>query len=141
MTDTTEPTAETPSAPSPAEETTPETPGEAAKYRKRLRETEGERDRLAGELDAARVSIVRQAAEHTRGFDMTAFEVAGFDLPALFDETGAFDREAFAAQVDTLRTEKPYVFDRGPIIPGQGKTPSSPGRLNNWQSAFAPTRD
>lgn len=66
---------------------------EAAKYRRKLRATERERDGLADQLTAAR----RQLAEQASGLQAPAgLWAAGTEVDSLFGEDGQLNREALA---------------------------------------------
>ena len=73
---------------------------EAAKYRRRLREAETERDSAREQMDALR----RQVAESASGLDKpAALWAAGVSLDDLFTDQGTLDHDAITAAVETVR--------------------------------------
>ncbi|HVL06419.1 MAG TPA: hypothetical protein VM388_10540 [Acidimicrobiales bacterium] len=112
------------------EEETPNT--EAAKYRRRLRETEAERDALAANLDATRRQVVeRLVVDHTgpRLGDPKDLWLAGVELAELVDaETGAVDPDKVAAAQARVLADHPTwrVHQLGDI--GQGVRAGRPGQ-------------
>lgn len=107
-----EPQADEPQAEDQADE--PEERGElgkvrreAAGYRRRLRDTEGERDRLAGQVEAMQRSEVERVAGRglASGSDLWA---AGVDLVGLRDDDGALDESRVAAAVDGVLATRPH---------------------------------
>ena len=81
---------------------------EAAKYRKRLREAEGERDRLSAQLDAVR----RREAERLAGegglADAADLWRDGLNLDFLLGEDGTVDPEKVAAAGQDLLSRHPH---------------------------------
>ena len=90
------------------------TGAEAAKYRRRLRETEAERDALAARVEALQRAEVERVAADTLARP-EALWAAGTDLAALLTEDGAVDPEAVAQAVTDAR-------DRLGLAPAQ-RTP------------------
>lgn len=111
---------------------------EAAKYRRRLRDTEAERDTLREQLDAARRAIVEtHAAQHLT--KPSALWVTGASVDALLDTDGNIDptlvEEACSLARDQLGAERPgYAPDDA-----QGARSAMPARTG-WTDAFAPKR-
>lgn len=71
--------------------------GEAARYRRRLRDTEAERDALAEHLEGTRRSLL----EHVVGGKLDLFlRVSGSTLADYFDETGALNAAALETAQD-----------------------------------------
>ncbi|MGI9079742.1 MAG: hypothetical protein ACR2GF_02790 [Acidimicrobiales bacterium] len=122
--------------PDPAEgkpETADEPTGnaEAARYRRRLRDAEAERDTATAALDLARRQLVERAASEVtsaRLGDPSDLWRAGAELADLVDEAGAADSEKVAATTARVIAEHPtwraYSFPdlgqgaRGPTSPG-----------------------
>lgn len=108
---------------------------EAARYRRRLRDVEGERDALAGQLAALR----RQVAEHhatglARPSDLW---LAGTDVSDLLDDQGAVDPAKVAAAVNTVRREHPHWGKTADL--GQGAR-GVPAHQPGFEKAFSPPR-
>jgi hypothetical protein len=102
---------------------------EAAGYRRRLRETEAERDVLAARVNAWRTAEVdRLAAEHlARGADL--LELGGVDVEQLLDDAGMVDVERVGAEVAGLLETRPYLARRrfaGSADSGVRATPPAP---------------
>lgn len=111
--------------------------GDAAGYRRRLRDVEAERDALAVERDAlaervtARQRADVEALAARRLVDGSDLWTAA-DLPDLLDEAGELDEEKVAAAVEALAATKPhYRRSNGDI--GQGVR----GEPLKAQSSFA----
>lgn len=83
-------------------EKTPETANsEAAKYRRQLRDTEAERDTLAGQLKTARENIVTHMLSKSPA-TLDAITAAGYEIDSLLDDDGNIDQEKLdAAAADT----------------------------------------
>jgi hypothetical protein len=139
------PTSSTPATDdtdTPTPDTPPQTPvdapedREAAKYRRRLRDAEAERDGLREQLTAVR----RQAAEDASGLAKPAsLWLAGVEVDSLFDAAGRLDPVRLTEAVKTAtaalglaqapRTPKPD--------PSQGKGASRP--RDQFATAFGPS--
>jgi hypothetical protein len=119
-TTTTEVTAET------ADETSPNK--EAAKYRTRLRETETERDRLAGIVSTMQTREVERLAGDVLANGADLLELGGIDLADLLDDDGRPDAEKVEAAARTILETRPYLAaSRGPRPdPSQGAKPAAP---------------
>ena len=80
----------------------------AASYRRRLRDTEGERDRLAEQVAGYQRREVEALAERGRGHDRLAsgtdLWVAGVRVADLLDESGAVDPDKAHAAVAAVLT-------------------------------------
>jgi hypothetical protein len=117
---------------SPAEE--PEDQGdpaaaarrEAASYRRRLRDAEGERDRLAERVAGYQRRDVEALAEQGHGHDRMAagsdLWTGGVQLADVLDEAGAIDPERVQAQVAAVLSERPHWRKNiwAPVDVGQG---------------------
>lgn len=100
---------------------------EAARYRKRLRETEGERDQLAERLNAMRRTEVERLAGDTLRVP-SALWASGVDLADLLDEQGNIDqakvKAAAASALDSLGLER----RRQNHVPREGSYAAARGR-------------
>lgn len=133
MTDTetnTDP-AEGPEVP-PAEPTEPTEPAvetepkgtaarDAARYRRQLRDTEAERDTLAGQLDAVRRAQVADAAK-AAGVAADAVWASGRTPADLIDDAGVIDPGKLTEALDAARTTFGAVLPTVPSTDGQGDT-------------------
>jgi hypothetical protein len=137
-TEATEPEPTAPEATPPESEPTDKPSREAAKYRTQLREAEAQRDSLAERVTAMQRAEVERLAASKLAKPQGVW-TNGAQLADLLDDEGAVDPlkvgEAVAAAVDANGLEQRRS---GPIIPGQGKQPSAPAKLNTWEQAFAP---
>ncbi|WP_255783414.1 hypothetical protein [Mycobacteroides abscessus] len=79
---------------------------EAAKYRRRLRETEAQRDTLAAQLSALRQGVIDDIAA-SAGVDPKLLAANGYELSSFLDEDGKIIRakvdEAIQATVTAFR--------------------------------------
>ncbi|HVM15485.1 MAG TPA: hypothetical protein VM287_14315 [Egibacteraceae bacterium] len=105
---------------------------EAAKYRRRLREAEAERDTLAANLEATRRQVVERLVVDSTGprlGDPKDLWLAGVELAELVDaETGAVDPDKVAAAQARVLADHPTwrVHQLGDI--GQGVRAGRPGQ-------------
>lgn len=111
--------------------------GEAAKYRRKLRETETERDQATAQLDVLRRAEVERVAAGTLKTP-SALWAAGIEVADLLAADGTVDRDkVHAASVDAaerLGLARPV----GPNhVPSEGAIPDAP-RGDPWASAFRP---
>lgn len=110
---------------------------EAARYRRRLRETESERDTLARRVETLqRAAVERAAAEHlAQPGDLWAL---GTQLSDLLDgDTGDVDDGKVTAAIDSLLSSRPGLRKvRAPdaAAMGQGRRGEVAGA--DWQSVF-----
>jgi hypothetical protein len=109
---------------------------EAAKYRKQLRTTEAERDTLTGRLERAQRTMIEGiAAKHLAKPE--ALWVSGAEIADLLDDDGNVDDDKVAAAVKDVQErfglERPVY---GPIIPGQGDTPTHKPQRPAFADAF-----
>lgn len=138
---------------------------EAAKYRRQLREVEGERDTLAGQLDALRRAeaeriaaqgvevVARVTAGPMAGRPMRSYTVPGIKPAALWAsgaqlgdllaDDGTVDPEKVAEAVKTARDvlglatpSTPTAFAAGNV----GSPLPDPGDRPAFDKAFAPNR-
>ena len=101
---------------------------EAAKYRRRLRETEAERDTLLEQVDTLRRSvvdsIVTERGDGGRMHSPDPFWAGGVELADLLDEDGNVDRERVLAACDDVA--KRFGISRRPkpgYVPLEGSNP------------------
>ena len=114
---------------------------EAAGLRKRLRETETERDQLRSQLDASHHDIVAMVAAGAGLPDPGLLAAAGHDTNSFFTEDGRVDSEKVS---DACRaTMRQYRIGRPPA-PNyqQGTGGGHPGESSSdrWAGAFAPPK-
>ena len=114
---------------------------EAAKYRRRLRDTEAERDTLAARLTALqRAEAEALAAERlVDGEDLFRY---GSTLDDLLGDEGQVDPQKVAAAADALVTERPYLDKMRSTYgadPGQGGGGGyrAPGSGAEWSDMFS----
>lgn len=111
---------------------------EAAKYRRRLREAEQQRDELA-----ARVSALqrRQAEAMLPAAVKPAAVWAVTELADVLDDDGLVDAAKLDAAVTAAREHfgitKPA---KGTFVPGVGNQPDGRPRADGWKQAFTPSR-
>lgn len=124
------------------DETTPSDDGgkagaDAARYRRRLRDVESERDDLAARMTALRKQVAEDASGLTRP---SALWAAGTDADALFTDDGTLNRDALTQAVNAAseqlglthapRTPKPD--------PSQGGVQDVSAGADPWADAFTP---
>lgn len=111
---------------------------EAAKYRRRAKEAEAQRDALADTVTALRRAAVedRLKAQHV---PPAGFWASGVTLEDLLDEDGNLDDKAIKTAADnaveTLGLERVGVHMRP--VPSEGRT-TSPSATPSWEAAFGP---
>ncbi len=99
---------------------------EAASYRRRLRDVEGDRDRLAEKVAGYQRREVEALAEQGHGHDRMAagsdLWTGGVQLADVLDEAGAIDPERVQAQVAAVLAERPHWRKNiwAPVDVGQG---------------------
>ncbi|ULE32175.1 hypothetical protein [Mycobacterium sp. IDR2000157661] len=107
---------------------------EAAKYRRRLRDVEAERDTLKATVAALqRAEVARLAAD--AGLRPAALWASGPELADLLGEDGTVNADAVAAAVAVAREQLgiPKPRPRGNVVRGEGRTvgrPAKPSGLN-----------
>lgn len=113
---------------------------EAAKYRRRLRDTETERDTLRGQVEALQRAEVERLAGHLT--QPSAIWAAGVELSDVLDDSGAVNADKVATAVteaaETLGLARaPRTPRPDPTQGGQGGTgPTGP----TFADAFGPGR-
>ena len=112
---------------------------EAARYRTRLRETEAERDALAGNVDALRRQIVEGLVtdKGRLGNPATLWET-GTTLEELLTPDGLVDPEKVLDKCeDVAQRLRIARAPKGPYVPKEGNVTS--GRVrSDWEGAFKP---
>ena len=101
---------------------------EAAKWRHRLRDTEAERDALAGKVEALqRAEITRLAGERLhRGEDL--WKHSDVTVADLLNDAGVVDPAKVQAALDTLKQDAAYLFDSG-----WGASTANGGGVGAWR--------
>lgn len=117
---------------------------EAAKYRRRLRATEAERDILATQVEELRKAEILRLAGENLSVPGDIFTLGGAAISDLLDDAGMVDREKVSATVDALIGARPglHVDARRPYRPthmnyGQGAGQAASSRTTTWQSALS----
>lgn len=95
---------------------------EAVKYRRRLRETEAQRDQLQARVVALQTAEARRLAGEALADPDDLFAVGGVALESLLDQAGDVSAEAVAQAVAGMLATRPRLAkDRpDPRDPGQG---------------------
>lgn len=107
---------------------------EAAAYRRKLRDAEADRDRLAGQL----TTYQRRDAEALVGDKLLSASdlwVAGIELKDLLGDDGNVDKAKVDEAVDKLLTDRPHWAPKRPGVPrdmGQGRRGGSVGGDVTW---------
>lgn len=101
---------------------------EAAKYRRRLRDTEAERDQLRGQLETMRKAEAERIAAATVK-NPAGIWAAGATVADMLDQDGNVDPEKVkAATVEAAEALGLARAHRGNYSPLAGRVPSNPGR-------------
>lgn len=146
-TDTTLESAEaTPKSADTTPEPTETTPGdkaarEAAKYRRRLREVEAERDRLAEQVQALQRAEIERLSYDEHRVKGAALWAGGYQVADLIGEDGRPDEAKVAAAAKDV-AERFGIDQRGGVyVPAEGKTPPDPLRGSiTWDKLLHPHR-
>lgn len=137
-----------PDTPEPAE-ATPEdkaetTPGdkaarEAAKYRRRLREVEAERDRLAEQVQALQQAEIERLSYAEHRVKGAALWAGGYKVSDLIGEDGRPDETKVAAAAKDVAER--FGIDRrgGVYVPAEGRTPELLPKVT-WDRLLHPHR-
>lgn len=112
---------------------------EAARYRRRLREAEAERDALREQVERLqRREVERVAGEHLSvGSDV--FTVGGVDLADVLDDGGEVDAAKVAEIAERIAAERPRLGVPRGFAHGQGKRSSAARRPASWQELMRPS--
>lgn len=151
MIDNNETTETAPSGetPQPEDNTTdpgsPETPEpqskREARYRVQLRETEAERDTLAGRIETMQRAEVERLAADVIG-KPTALWATATTLADLLDDDGQVDPDKVAAAAHAAKEKLGLEIGeaarkkRGPVVPREG-TGTGHSSHNAWKDAFS----
>lgn len=110
---------------------------EAAKYRRRLREAENERDQLAGRVEALQRAEVDRLAK-ADGMRPAALWASGTELAGLLDDDGTVDAAKVTAAIEGAREQlgipKPPV---GPRVPREGRSLGRPPKPSGKEAMVA----
>lgn len=111
---------------------------EAAGYRRRLRDTESERDGLASRVEALQRSIADREIEARHGIKPAALWASGTELADVLDDDGQLDTDKLDAAVATAKETLGIPKRRtGPRAPREGNTPQMSEPKNDWADAFS----
>lgn len=125
--------------PEDTDDTEPAAGSEAAKYRRKLREAEAERDDLAARVEALQRAQVVTLLEAARVKPDAVFAVA--PLADLLAEDGTVDPDKVKAAIDSARDRFGIATPtKGSYVPGIGNQPSAPPKVDAFTQAFAPSR-
>lgn len=111
---------------------------EAAKYRRRLREVEAERDALKGTLDTVRRGQIEAAIADKLHRPADFFEVGeAVELADLMTEDGQVDTAKVDARLKAITGERPYLV-KEPVDTGNTGLPARgvPGADITWKAAI-----
>src|SRR5690606_38956579 len=95
---------------------------EAAKYRRRLREVEAERDRLAGQVEALQRGVIERLCSEKFKLKPEALWAAGYTVADLVDEGGRPDEDKVERAVYAT-AEKFGIRGFGNVVPRAGTIP------------------
>src|SRR5690606_14299561 len=113
---------------------------EAAKYRRRLREVEAERDRLAAQLEAFQRGEIARLAYENYNVKGGALWAAGYTVADLVDEGGRPD-EAKVREAANATAEKFGIRPFGNCVPLEGSNPNPPISLITWHDLLDPYKN
>lgn len=99
---------------------------EAARYRRRLRETEQERDRLTQQVEALQRSEVERAAAAEQIKPAALWSVT--ELADLLAEDGTVDADKLTAGIKSARDVLGLPAPRRNHVPGEGRNPIGSSR-------------
>ena len=109
---------------------------EASRYRRRLRETETDRDQLAAKLEDMQKDAIERLLSGTLA-KPAGLWAAGHDVASMLDDDGNIDadkvQQAADQAVETLGLER--IGARGPYVPREGRT-TTPRPTPSWEAAF-----
>lgn len=109
---------------------------EAAKYRRRLREAEAERDAAQGATEAAQRALVEHLAATVGRIRPEALWASGVELSALLDDAGNVDAERVSEAADVAVGALGLTRQPKPDA-NQGRSSAATGH-DSWTQAFAP---
>ena len=108
---------------------------EAAAYRRRLRDTEAERDKLTDRIAVLQRQQINTLLER-ESITIDALEAAGSTLPDLLAEGGRVDTDKVLDAAERARDVLGINRHAGLHVPAEGKIPSPPA--SRFSAAFAP---
>jgi len=109
---------------------------EAARYRRRLRDTEKERDALLERVDTLRRSAIDTEVTVKHQIPTDGFWATGITVDALLDDDGNIDTEKVAV---AARDAIYRLGVRRPLrnyVPSEGASPASRSSGSRWTEAF-----
>lgn len=110
--------------------------GEAAKYRRRLRETEAERDTLAGRLEAMQRGEVERIAAATVK-SPAALWAAGIEVADMLTEDGTVDPAKVRAAASQAADRLGLATPRPPnYVPREGANPAVGARSSGMEQVI-----
>lgn len=135
-----------PGAPEEPDIASPSSSHEAAKYRRRLRDTEAERDLLVTRVEVLQRAEILRLAGSDLAVPEDIFTIGEVSPIDLLDEAGMVDRDKVAAAVEGLIASRPGLhadasrpYRATHVNWGQGATGHAGGaaRGTSWQSALS----
>lgn len=109
---------------------------EAAKYRRRLRETEKERDALLEQVENLRRAAIDSEVASKHRIPTEGFWATGVTVDQLLTDDGTIDPAKVAATVDDAVTRLGVSHPRnGNIVPREGNNPRVRAS-DRWTNAF-----
>lgn len=114
---------------------------EAAKYRRRLREVEAERDRLAEQVQALQQAEIERLSYDKYYVKGAAIWAGGYTVSDLIGEDGRPDETKVAAAAADVAERFGIRRLTGAYVPSEGKTPPDPLRGSvTWDRLLHPNR-
>lgn len=110
---------------------------EAARYRRRLRDTEKQRDVLLGQVEALQRAAIDKEVQRHR-VTPEGFWASGITVEQLVDDTGIIDAVKVADAVKDAVSRLGLTQKRGLHIPSEGANPRVHDTGNSWTDAFMP---
>lgn len=139
----TDTTSEPTESPPESADTTPgdKAAREAAKYRRKLREVEAERDRLAEQVESLQRAEIERLSYAEHRVKGAALWAGGYKVSDLIGEDGRPDESKVAAAAADV-AERFGIDQRGGVyVPAEGKTPPDPlGGPLTWDKLLHPNR-
>ena len=112
---------------------------EAAKWRRKLRDTQSELKAVTAQLDA----VQRQQAEALIAASGVKPQAvwAVTELAGVLDDDGSVSAEKVSEAVAAAREKFGIAkLSKGNVVPGVGNQPAGNPRVDRWQQAFSPKR-
>lgn len=112
---------------------------EAAKWRRKLRDTEGERDALAARLEAVQRQQIENLLAASGVKPQAVWAVA--ELADLLADDGSIDTDSVTKAVTAARERFGIATPgKGSVVPGVGNQPTITPQTDAWKEAFTPAR-